>query len=184
MIRFASFITERVLSIGLNPEHDKFRDTHRDQIHDIIHRSYKDVGGYGGHESGSKEESQAIHHDINHSVIKAVKRDGKVTAVNLYKKQHGLKSIASGTNGTEQGKTDWKKTKLEDHERKRAWGEVSGAVEKLQHKMGVPKVKSSEAEKLIGKKITPVSGDEYKYKRKIGGHEHEKTVMGHPKQTS
>lgn len=181
MLSFASFLTEKVLSIGLNPDHEKFRDQHSKEIHDIIHHSYKDIGGYAGHASGSKEESDAIHHDIKHSVIKAVKRDGKITAVNLYRKQHGLKSIASGTNGTDQGKTDWKKTKLEDHEHKRAWGEVSGAVEKLQHRMGVPKIKSSEAEKLTGKKVKPTPGDEHKYTRKIGDHEHEKTIMGHPK---
>lgn len=47
MLSFKSFITEKVLSIGLNPEHEKFRTNHRDQIHSIIHKSYKDIGGYG-----------------------------------------------------------------------------------------------------------------------------------------
>lgn len=178
---FKSFLTEKVLSIGLNPSHEKYREHHRQQIHDIIHKSYKPLGGYLGIKSGSPEESDAIHQDISKSMIKAVKRDGKITAINLYKKQHGRKTIASGTDGSEQGKKDWFKTKLEDHEQKRAWGEVSGAPEHIQRKMGVPAVPSSQAGKLLGKKITPVKGDKERYSREIAGHPHVKVIMGYPK---
>lgn len=181
MQSFKNFILERVISIGLNPDHEKYRNQHRKEIHDIIHKSYSQVGGYGGHKSGSKEESDAIHHDISHSVIKATKREGKISAVNMYKKQHGRKSIASGTDGSEQGKKDLKKHKLEDHEQKRAWGEVSGAPEHIQKKMGVPVIPVHKMKKLTGKHLTPV-GDTGHYTRTIGGHEHTKIGMGHPKE--
>ncbi len=183
---FKSFLNERVLSIGLNPEHEQHREKHRQEIHDLIHKSYKGVSkddpdeGYGGHKSGSKEESDAIHHDITHSKIKAIKRDGKISAVNLYKTQHGRKSIASATNGTEQGKKDWKQIKHEDNKEKRAWGEVSGAAKAVQKKMGVPVVDTKHAERLIGKKVN--IKDKESYTRKIGGKEHEKSIMGHPKE--
>ena len=180
MREFKQFITERVLSIGINPEHEKHREKHRKEIHNIIHHAYKDIGGYAGHTSGSKEESNAIHHDITHSVIKATTRDGKVSAVNLYKKQHGRKSIASGTNGTEQGKKDFLKTKIEDLEQKRAWGEVSGKVEKLHHKIGTPIIPAKHAEKILGKKVEPHKDSEH-YDREIGGHKHTKIMVGHPK---
>ena len=180
MLPFKEFITEKVLSIGLNPDHEKHREDHRKEIHHMIHKSYEALGGYGGHKSGSKEESDAIHHDISHSVIKATKRNGKITSVNMYKKQHGRKSIASGTDGSEQGKKDWKKTKLEDHEHKRAWGEVSGAAEHLQRKMGVPVVPANKAGKLLNKDVTPHKDGEH-YERKIGGEVHTKVIMGHPK---
>jgi hypothetical protein len=181
MHSFKSFLAEKVLSIGLNPEHEKFREKHRQQIHDVIQHSYKNVeGGYGGNGSGTKKESDAIHHDITHSVIKATKRGDKITAVNLYKKQHGRKSIASGTDGSEQGKNDWKKTKMEDHEQKRAWGEVSGAAEKIQRKMGVPVIHNNKVGKLLNKDINPHEGGEH-YDRKIGGETHTKVAMGHPK---
>lgn len=183
MLTFSAFLQERVLSIGLNPKHEQHREKYRQQMHDMIQKAYShpDIGGYGGHKSGSKEESDAIHDDITHSVIKAVRRDGKLSAVNLYKKKHGLKSIASATDETKQGKADWKKTKLEDHEKKRAWGETSGSVEHLQTKMGVPKIPSSRAKELLGKDVKPVEGDPHKYVRKIGSHDHEKVMMGHPK---
>lgn len=181
MLTFTQYLEEKVLSIGLNPEHEKHREKHREEIHHLITKSYAAEDGYGGHASGSKEESDAIHHDITHSKIKAIKRDGKITAVNLYKDQHGRKSIASGTNGTEQGKKDWKKIKQEDHEQKRAWGEVSHKVQHIQTKMGVPKIPSSKAKELLGKDVIPTQGDEHEYTRKIGSAMHKKVMMGHPK---
>jgi hypothetical protein len=182
MQNFKSFITEKILSIGINPEHEVHREKHRQEIHDMIHKSYSDpsIGGYGGLKSGSKEESDAIHKDITDSAIKATKRNGKITAVNLYKKQHGRKSIASASDGSEQGKKDWKKTKIEDHEQKRAWGEVSGAVEHSQRKMGVPVVHSNRAGELLNKSVKQHADGEH-YDRKIGGEMHTKVIMGHPK---
>jgi hypothetical protein len=187
MHSFKSFITEqaineRVISIGLNDKHDEDREKYRSEIHDMIHKAYShpDIGGYGGSPSGSKQESDAIHHDISNSVIKATRRGGKITAVNLYKKQHGRKSIASATDATDQGKKDWMKTKLEDHEQKRAWGEVSGKAETLQKKLGVPVIPANKVGKLLGKHIE-VKQDGEHYSRAIGGQEHTKIAMGHPK---
>ena len=181
MLSFNAFLNEKVLSIGFKAEHEKFREKHRQEIHDMIHKAYASEDGYSGHVSGSAEESKAIHDDISKSNIKAVKRDGKISAVNLYRDQHGRKSIASATNGTEQGKNDWKKIKSEDHTQKRAWGETSHKVLHMQNKMGVPKIPSSRAKELLGKDVTPTSGDEYEYSRKIGKDIRQKTMMGHPK---
>jgi len=180
MIRFKQFMTEHVLSIGLNSNHEKYREQHRQEIHHMLKKSYEKVGGYSGEKPGSKEESDKIHHDISHSVIKATRRNGKITSVNLYKKQHGRKSIASATDGTEHGKNDWKKTKLEDHEQKKAWGEVSGAVEHLQRKMGVPVVHNNLAGKLLNKDVEKHEDGE-RYTRQIGREKHTKVIMGHPK---
>ena len=185
MKTFKSFISEEILvekiiSIGLHPSQEKDREKHRQEIHDILHKTYShpSIGGYGGHKSGSKEESEAIHKDISHSIIKATKRNGKISSVNLYKKQHGRKSIASGTDGTTQGKKDWKKTKIEDHEQKRAWGEVSGAAEHEQRKIGVPVIPSNKAGKLLNKEVHPHTDGEH-YDRKIGKETHTKIMMGH-----
>lgn len=181
MKTYKELISEKVLSIGLNPDHEQHREKHRSEIHGLLHHAYKDIGGYGGAKSGSKEEHDKIHDDISHSVIKATKRMGKITAVNLYRKQHGRKSIGAATDGTAQGKMDYKKNKLEDHEQKRAWGEVSGAPEHIAHKMGVPTVDAKHAERLTGKKVTP-DADGKHYTRAIGGHEHRKVIVGHPKE--
>ena len=131
MEKFKDFVlNEKIISIGLKSEHEKYREELRPQIHSIIRNSYAKVGGYGGHESGSDEESKAIHTDISNSLIKAVTRGNSVTAVNMYKPQFGRKSIASATDGTYQGKQDYKMIKREDQKMQRSWGEVSGAVER------------------------------------------------------
>lgn len=180
MIAFKEFLTERVLSIGFNPDHEKHREAHRQEIHDLLHKAYVPIGGYSGLKSGSKEESDSIHDDITHSAIKLTKREGKVSAVALYKMKHGRKKIAVATDGTPQGKKDYMKTELEDHEKKRAWSEKSGAPEHISKKMGVPAVDSKHAETLTGKKVKR-SADGIHYTRKIGDHEHEKAIYGHPK---
>ena len=183
---FKSFLNEHILSIGYNTDHEKHREKHRQEIHDIIHKSYKGVSkddpeeGYAGHKSGSKEESDAIHGDITKSNIKTVKRNGKITAVNLYRDQHGRKSIASGTDGTDQGKKDWKAIKGDDLKQKRAWGEFSGGSLKVQKKMGMPVVHSKHAARLTGKDVTVK--DHESYSRKIGDKEHTKTILGFPKE--
>lgn len=179
MKTFSQYLQEHILSIGLNPEHEKHREKHREAIHNILRSSYKDIGGYGGAGSGSEKESEAIHHDITHSSIKAVVRNGKVTAASLYKKSHGRKNISLGSDGTAQGKKDVKHTSQEDITHKRAWGEYSGGAEKLKRGQNAPIVHPSHAERLTGKKATPVDS-EY-YKRDIGGHEHKKVIFGHPK---
>jgi hypothetical protein len=173
-------LIEKVLSIGLNPEHEKHRETHRKEIHDIIHKSYKSVDGYAGHKSGSSEESKAIHHDITHSDIKVVKRGDHISSVNLYKKSHGRKSIASGTDGTEQGKKDFVKTKTDDHTQKRAWGEVSGKVAHMHSKIGTPDIPSKHAAKLLGKDVKHHPDGKH-YDRKIGNTIHTKKMVGHTK---
>jgi hypothetical protein len=182
MLSFLEYMTEHVLSIGINPKHEKYREQYRSDIHDVLRNSYEPIGGYGGISSGSEDESKAIHNDISNSLMKLVTRKGKVSAVTLYKPQHGRKAIAVGTDNSRQGKMDFKKTAVEDNELKRAWLEGSGSVEAIQRKIGSPVVSSSEAEGLLGKKVRIV--DKERYKRKIGKHSHEKVIMGYPKKES
>jgi hypothetical protein len=188
MFSFKTYLNEHYLSIGLNPDHEKYREQHRQEIHDILHNSYKSVeGGYGGHGSGTEEESKAIHDDISNNMIKAVKRHGKITAVGLFRKQHGRKAIAIGSDGSDQGKKDVIMTAKEGHKQKRDWAEVSGKPEHLMKKVGWPTVPNTEAERLTGKKILSKDEDGTHYTRNLGGtpHKngtpHKKVIMGHPK---
>lgn len=183
MKRYREYINERVLSIGLNPDHEKHRKGYEDEMHDVLKKSYASVeGGYSGLGHGTKAESDSIRDDIrnpNH-VIKAVRRNGKISSVSIYKKQHGRKMIALGTDGSNQGKKDVKQTMKDDNKKKRSWAEVSGAPEALKRKMGFPVVPSDRAKELTGKADVRVK-DKERYVRKIGGDDHEKVIMGHPK---
>jgi hypothetical protein len=175
-------LNEKVLNIGFNPDHEEHREKHRKEIHDLLRKSYAGIGGYSGLGSGSKEESDAIHKDISNTNIKAVKRDGKVVAARLYKDSHGRKSVALGSDGSDQGRKDAAMLMKDDAKLKdrHSWGEYSGAVRHiLKNKLGSPVIHPSKVEKLISKKITPV--DDESYERPIGGHMHNKSVLGYPK---
>jgi len=190
VLTFKEYLAEHVLSIGLNPDHEKFREKYRDQMHDMIKHSYAYAGGYGDLGSGSKEESDAIHADISNSVIKATRRGDKISSVNLYRKHHGLKSIASATIGknpdvTPEEKTgavkDYMKNKDEDNKQKRSWGEVSSKALAIATKLNIPKISNKHAEELTGKEILSKDADGVSYKRHIGKNIHTKVAVGHPK---
>jgi len=181
MITFKEYLAERVLNIGFKPEQEPAREKYRAQFHHILQTSYKGVdGGYGGHGTGTPEESAAIHHDISHSLIKATKRGDNITTVNLYKAQHGRKSIASGTDQSPAGKNDFLKNKTDDHKQKRAWAETSGKIEAIYKKIGYPHVPANRAKELTGKEVVPHPDGEH-YDRHINGHLHTKIILGHPK---
>jgi len=176
---FTEFLAERFITIGFNIEQEELRDRYRNDLLALFSKSYEKSGGYNKYPTGSPEEYRAISDDIDSSLIKAVVRGGKITAANLYKKRFGRKSIASATDGTEQGKSDWLKIKLEDHEQKRAWGEVSDAVEQISKKIGVPYIPADRASKLLGKEVD-IEDDNIHYRRTIGGKKSTKAMMGHP----
>jgi hypothetical protein len=133
--------------------------------------------------SGTKEESDAIRDDIrnpNHHIQATIDRD-KITSVIIKKKARsrlikGRKLIAAGTDGSKQGKTDLKGNLERSEKRQNVHAEVSGALGKLMQKMNYPTVPSKEAGKILGKVVKPTS--DTTYIRDIGGHPHEKTLVG------
>lgn len=185
MLSFRQYLEEsRTLEIGQNPKHEKYRQSHEDQMHDVIKKSYdnKELNGYMGLGSGTKEESDAIRSDIrnpNHHIQATIDR-GKITSVIIKKKARsplikGRKLIAAGAN-SKKGKIDLKRNLRRSKKRKNVHAEVSGALEKLMQKMNYPVVPSKEAGKILGKVVKPTS--DTTYSRDIGGHPHEKTLVG------
>lgn len=182
MLTFKEYLQERILSPGFNKSHNELRDKHAGEIHDIIRKSYAPKGGYGGLKSGSKEESDAIHHDIKHQNLKLAKKNGKIVAAQIYKNQYGRKSVAAGTDGTQEGKDALHSIMKDDHKEQRSWAEVSGAPAHIMSKLGVPKLPNQRAKELTGKDdIEYHPTDPHKYTRKIGNEKHEKVIMGYPK---
>lgn len=188
MLTFKQFIAERVVNIGVgdDPQHE-LRQRHADQIHNILQRSYSTVkGGYGMWGSGTPDESDAIYADIHNPehIIKATKRGDRITTVNIYKKTpYGRKSIASGTDGTREGKADFLKNKGEDIQRteRNVYGEVSGAPEAVMTKLGAPVVPIPNVKKILkGKRIHPEPDNQH-YRRILGGEMMRKIMVGNPK---
>jgi hypothetical protein len=185
MLSFKQFLLEHIVNSFDEKSHHEFVKTHGDHVKSMISKSYEYAGGYGGHKTGSKEEHDAIHADLTHPnhIIKATKRDGKITSVNIYKNHHGRKSIAAATDGSSQGKKDFIKTKVDDIGQKdrHAWGEVSDKAEAVAHKLGAKEIPHDQAEKLTGKTILKKHDDGVHYDRKIGNDVHTKKIVGNPK---
>jgi hypothetical protein len=165
-------IKELLIERVVNAFDDLKKQQYADQVWDIMQRSYKNVpGGFGT--ASSIEELIA-----KSGMWKMIVRDGVVTAANVYKDTAGRKSVASGTNGTPQGKQDWALIKSEDIKLGRAWGEVSGAAESIMKKMGAKPLSNKFAAALTGKEILELNPDGFHYTRLIQGEPHEKIIYG------
>lgn len=147
------------------------KQKYADQVWEIMVRSYEKVGGF--HTAANIEELIQ-----KTGLWKLCVRDGHVYAAMLYKDQHGRKSIASGTDGSSQGKRDYLKMKDEDIGQKRAWAEVSGPVELIMKKSGALPVPNSLAATLTGKEILELDPDGFHYERLISGYLHRKIIYG------
>lgn len=139
----------------------------------MLQRSYAAVGGF---KSAANVEELVQ----DSSVWKLVTRDGELSAVAIYKDKHGRKSIAVGTDGTDQGKRDLMMVKSEDVKLQRSWAEVSGAPEKLMTRLGAQPVPNKYAAALTGKEVLSLSDDGYHYTRLIAGRPYEKIILGIP----
>lgn len=161
-------LSERVVNAFDNDKKKQYSD----QVWNILQQSYAKLpGGFGT--ASSVEELIA-----KSGLWKIIVRNGKVSAVNVYKDQHGRKSIASGTDGSPQGKMDYKMIKNADVKLGRAWAEVSGAPAAMLEKMGAKPIPSKFAEMLTGKKIMNYDPDGVHYTRLINGEPHEKVMYG------
>ena len=160
-------LIERVINL-FTPEQ---KAQYADEVWDILQKSYEKVGGF--------KSAADVDELINQTYLwKLVRRDGRITSVNIYSDKHGRKSIASGTNGSTQGKLDYMKTKDEDLKLGRCWAEVSGPVERMLKKAGATPISNQFAGVLTNKDIVELSPDGYHYTRHIAGELHEKVIYG------
>lgn len=166
-MKAAELLIEHVVNAFTPEQKNKFVQ----QVWDIMQKSYASIGGFGT--ASSPEEL------IQTSGLwKIITRNGNITAVNIYRDQHGRKSIASGTDGSPQGKKDYLMIKNEDVKFNRAWAEVSGAPEKILMRSGAKAIPAKFAPILTQKEILSYNPDGVHYTRLIAGHPHEKAMYG------
>ena len=142
-----------------------------EEVWDLLQKGYAGVGGF--HSSPNIDDLIQ-----NTGLWKVVTRDGRVSAVVIYKDQYGRKSIAATTDGTTQGRKDYGMVSREDHVRGRAWAEASGVPEKILARMGAKPLPNKFAAYLTGKEILNFNPDGVHYTRDIGGEPHEKVIFG------
>jgi hypothetical protein len=163
----SSIILERFVNLHTKQEMLPYIDT----IWDILQKSYAPIGGFLT--ASSKEDL------INKTgLAKLVRKDGKIVAVKIYKDDKGRKSIAAGTDGSEEGKRWLIKMFQEDVNLGRAWGEFSGKAEHLMLKHGGVPMPNALAAQVLGKPIISLHPDGFHYTREIMGEPHEKILIG------
>lgn len=167
-MRTKEFIIERVVNAFDEQEKLKYAD----QVWDVLQKSYAKLPGGFGTASSLEELIEKS------GLWKIIVRSGHVTAVNVYRDQNGRKSIASGTDGSIQGKLDYRMIKSADIKFNRAWGEVSDRAEALMAKLGAKPIPAKLAPILTGKKILSYNPDGVHYTRMIAGEPHEKIMYG------
>lgn len=167
-MRANEILIERILNLHDSSSKLKVADL----IWDMLQKSYAKVpGGFG--------TAASIDELIEKSALwKVVTRNGVPTAVLIYRDQFGRKSIASGTDGSKQGKMDYMMLRNADIVHNRAWGEVSGAPEKILVKMGCKPILAKFAPMLTHKEIIAYNDDGFHYTRLIAGEPHEKIIFG------
>jgi len=168
MMRAKELLIERILNLR-TPE-DKL--TVANKVWDILQTSYASLpGGFATADSVDELIAKS-------SLWKVVTRAGQPTAVSIYKDLYGRKNIASGTDGTPQGKKDYHMIRLGDHHFQRSWAEVSGPIERLMANTGGKPILAKFAHVLTHKEILEYNEDGFHYTREIGGDLHEKIIYG------
>lgn len=166
-MRIKEILNERVLNLFQPDDRLKYAD----EVWAMLQLSYKKAGGFL-----SADDIPDLIRKTN--LWKLVRRHGKTTACSLYRDLHGRKTIASGTDGTPQGKSDYNMIKYDDARLERAWAEVSGAPERIMQKAGMRPLPAKFAGLLTGKEILEVNDDGFHYTRNISGELHEKIIYG------
>lgn len=166
-LTLTNLLLERFVNLHTPQQMSKYIDV----IWKILDDSYAPIGGF---KSATDKEDL-----MNKSkLIKIVTKDGKVIAVKVYKDELGRKSIAGGTDGSEEGKKWLMKICEEDTKLNRAWGEVSGKMEHIMLKRGAVPIPNTMAAKILGKPILHLDPDGYHYTREIMGERYTKIMYG------
>jgi hypothetical protein len=164
-------LLERVKNFDHHAVED--RQKYADQIWDMLQHAYADIGGFL-----SMANAQELVETPG--LWKVITRGDHVTAVLIYKAQHGRKLIGAATDGTSEGKNDLMRMLMEDKKLRRSWAEVSGKMEHVYRKMGAEPIPNTRAHELTGKRILNLDEDGIHYTRLIAGHPHVKALYGTP----
>lgn len=166
-----SLILEHIVNCHTKTDMEKYKD----QVWDILYKSYKYCGGIAGVNS--------IDDIIDDSTLwKLTRRGDTITSIIVYSNKRGGRKICClGQNGTEQGKLDLKKMMNEDglYPDRESWGEFSGAAACTALNQGMMPIPASIAETIMyGKKFLDTKADGFFYTREIGGKPHTKIMLG------
>ena len=172
-LEHTQFITEHFVNAFNKEEMEKYGDV----VWDMLQKAYAYCGGVAG--------AKSIKDIIDDSDMwKMVRRNGKITAVKIYKfKNGGRKAFCCATDGTEQGANDIRKIYKEDGllKDRKAYGEYSGkSLSTALNNGNIPIPAVVAAEILKGKKIEPCEDGWFYLRYLDDGNVHHKCMCGNP----
>lgn len=168
-MRFYEFLNEsKTLKLKDNISKEKFKE----EVWSILDKSYSSIGGFKSYDNPD--------HMVRDSALWLITEDGgSVKAAIIFKDLHGLKLVGLGTDGSSEGKEDSKRLLLILKRMRNFWAEVSGPLEKMFVKMGIPYIQNEQAERMTGKQILELDNDRIHYIRYIAGQPIRKALMGY-----
>lgn len=166
-MKISHILTEHFVNLITPAEKAPFKD----QVWDLLQTAYAGIGGF----KGAKDADELAD---TPGLWKLSRRNGKIVTVAVYKDVHGRKSIASGTDGSIEGRRDFHNIKNADLNMKRMWVEASGAIEHILNKSKAKTIPNKFAGILTGKEILNLNPDGVHYTRLIAGHPYEKIIFG------
>lgn len=149
------------------------REKYADQVWHMLQHAYADIGGF----LSAANPQELVE---TPGLWKIQLRKDHVSAIVIYKAQHGRKLIGAATDGSSEGKNDLMMILKEDKSLRRSWAEVSGKMESVYRKMGAEPIPNTRAHELTGKRILNLDEDGVHYTRLIAGHPHVKALYGNP----
>lgn len=177
MLTFHQYLNEHFDNITSR----QYKEKYRDQVWDILTKSYQYIGGIRG--SGFANSQQMVD-TIPYWKLYRVYDD--VKAVILYKDKNGRKMVALGSDQSEQGKRVLKRMMIDEIVSRRSYGEISDAVLKFYQRH----LTKQQIEKYFVKAVDAIKRfpqdqqddikiiDEYTYERTIGNQRHRKMMYG------
>ena len=182
-MRYKELLVEHIVNLHSPEEKERYANT----VWDMLTRSYEKIGGF----------KSAVNVDdlINTpGYWKLVRRNGRITAVSIYRKSsntRNFKKIASATEterdpvsntykATTQGLRDHRMITVDDLKTKRCWAEVSGPAETVYFRLGAVPIDNRFAGVLTGKEILSLDQDHFHYTRLIQGAPVVKVIVGFP----
>lgn len=176
-MRAKDFITERVLNLHTPEQKAKYINI----ITPILHTSYAAMGGYKNIEGEDELRAELEKIAQKPGIWKLVRKGGEIVSASIYKQTPlGRKTLATGAikDWEKQGKAGVYQVKGEDVSMNRAYAEVSDKMEYIMiNKFSAKPIPNKYASRILQKSVIP-SEDGFHYTRDIGGHQHEKILVG------
>ena len=148
-----------------------------EEAFDLIDRAYAPIGGH----AGMRDVPSMLADDADLYVMEDIDEDPQADVLQVYKTTpFGRKAVAVGQDGTKAARRRAVSLKIEDFDRPGYYGEVSGRIAEILLDAGAPVVNDPEVVRMVLRKPIEWLNNGGWYKRMLGGHMHEKILVGRP----